>query len=288
MDIMSLELYQKRFSHFLKAPAGEAVSSPIMPGILKGISLEDRANIYKNNVHVALIDALKATYPAVLRLVGAEFFEFTARCYMQEYPPKSPILLDYGSCFPLFLKDFKPAASVPYLLDVARLEWFYIEAFHAQDATCLPGETFHATAFDPDMRVALHPSSRLMTSPYPVSKLWELNRADRPIKSGTTVGNDAEFLLIIRPDAHVEVRRLHESTYTLIKSLAVGCPLKEAFHAARTIDKNADPDTDLRALAHGGTFIDLWRTPQNGQARDSGVQSRPLMANGDPSFAAPA
>ncbi len=253
----SLDLFQKRFAHFLSAPADKNISSPVAPGVLKGISLADRANIYRNNVHVALIDALKATYPAILRLVSNEFFEFAARKYMEEHWPTSPVILHFGSSFPSFLESFEPASSVPYLADVARLERFYVEAFHAPEADPLPGSALDGLPANLETRLVLHPSSRLMTSAFPVSRIWELNRTDQPIKSGTKVGNDAEFLLIVRPMARVEVRRLRKSTYMMMQSLKEGRPLKDAFKAAFDADKDATPETDLRDLARGDTFIDL-------------------------------
>jgi hypothetical protein len=38
-------------------------------------------------------------------------------------PPLSPILLKYGGRFPTFIETFRPTSSLPYLADVARLEW---------------------------------------------------------------------------------------------------------------------------------------------------------------------
>ncbi|MGH6946762.1 MAG: DNA-binding domain-containing protein, partial [Kiloniellales bacterium] len=38
-----------------------------------------RYDVYRNNVTVSLIDALAATFPATLRITGAEFFRAMAR-----------------------------------------------------------------------------------------------------------------------------------------------------------------------------------------------------------------
>lgn len=182
---------------------------------------------------------------------------------MEEHWPSSPVILHFGSSFPKFLESFEPASSVPYLADVARLEWLYIEAFHARETDPLPGAAFDSLPDDLKISLVLHPSSRLMTSAFPVSRIWELNRTDQPIKPGTKVGNGAEFLLVIRPRAHVEVRRLRKSTYMMLQNLEKGRPLKDAFNAALNADKNTIPESDLRDLAHGDTFIDARRTYQD-------------------------
>lgn len=265
---MSLDLYQKQFAGFLKASADDITPPPVTAGHLKGISMAERAGIYKNNVYVALIDALKATYPATLRLVGDEFFVFTARQYLEKHWPDSPVLHRFGGSFSTFLETFGPAASVPYLKDVARLEWLYLQAFHAAEAHPLPAQALDTVIADGKTHLALHPSSRLMTSDFPVSRIWEINRTDDPIEPGTSLGNGAEYLLIIRPDTRVEVRRLRLSTYMMVHCIVHGAPLSTAFDAAYDADKDSNPKADLYDLAHGKTFIDPRRRHQHEQTTD--------------------
>jgi len=74
-----------------------------------------RFAVYRNNVVVGLVETLKAAYPAILRLVGEEFFVAMARMYVRAEPPASPIMLDYGAGFPRFIGQFEPATALPYL-----------------------------------------------------------------------------------------------------------------------------------------------------------------------------
>jgi len=48
-----------------------------------------RFNIYRNNRAVSLIESLKATFPAVNKLVGDEYFSAVARSFIDEHPPQS-------------------------------------------------------------------------------------------------------------------------------------------------------------------------------------------------------
>ena len=82
-----------------------------------------RLAIYRNTCMSTLVNALRSSFPAVQRLVGTDFFEAGARDFIRLRPPASAYLNDYGADFPQFLRQFAPAAGVPYLGDVAELEW---------------------------------------------------------------------------------------------------------------------------------------------------------------------
>src|SRR5450830_2078243 len=85
-----------------------------------GADSASRFAVYRNNVHGSLINALASAYPVTLQLVGDEFFRAMAGCYVQANPPSSPVISAYGATFSSFIQGFEPAASVPYLADVAR------------------------------------------------------------------------------------------------------------------------------------------------------------------------
>jgi len=68
-----------------------------------------RYNVYRNNVTVSLINALAATYPAVQRITGVEFFRVMARFHVRATPPTSPLLFEYGRDFPAFIRIFAKA-----------------------------------------------------------------------------------------------------------------------------------------------------------------------------------
>ena len=118
-----------------------------VPDALKGRDGSGPARrfaVYRNNVYASLIDALAGRFPATVKLVGDEFFRAMAREYVEKTPPRSAVLLRYGGDFPDFIGAFPPAAAVPYLADVARLEWVWHEAYHAADAEPLSQEALSA------------------------------------------------------------------------------------------------------------------------------------------------
>ena len=100
-----------------------------------GADPASRFAVYRNNVQSSLINALADSYPVVMQLVGVEFFRAMAAIFVQTQPPHSPLMSCYGEGFVDFIAGFEPAASVPYLADVARLEGLRTRAYHAADAS---------------------------------------------------------------------------------------------------------------------------------------------------------
>src|SRR5260221_11795223 len=81
-----------------------------------------RFAVYRNNVMVGLTQTLKDAYPAVQRIVGADFFQVMARAFVAIEPPRPPMLVDYGREFPEFIGRFCPAAGLPHLSDISCLK----------------------------------------------------------------------------------------------------------------------------------------------------------------------
>ena len=194
-----------------------------------GLLRSKRFRIYRNNVFASLINALRARYPAVERLVGVDFFEAAAGHFIEAHPPRSPMLIDYGEGFGDFLEGFEPASTLPYLADVARLEWLRHRAYHAADRKALGPSDLARTPSDQVSAITFefHPSAALIVSPYPIVSIWETNAHDaetRPI--GPELAGEAA--LIVRPDCDVFVVRLHEGEHAFAAAFFQGATLSEA------------------------------------------------------------
>ena len=122
-------------------------------------------------MRVALVDALGAAYPAVLGLVGSEFFERMALVYASDRPATERTLNLYGGEFADFIVGFAPARELPYLADVARLERAVLEARHAADASALDPTALTALGAGLSAaRLKPHPATRLVRSEYPIRR----------------------------------------------------------------------------------------------------------------------
>jgi hypothetical protein len=192
-----------------------------------------RFDVYRNNVYFGLIEALAAQFPAIARLLGKDMFVETAKAYIAEHPPTSPLLFRYGETFGDFLAQAKPLEDYPYLGDVARLEWLWMQAYHGADQTPLnPAELGAIPADQLDgVRFDLHPTMRLLSSPHPIVSIWHTNIVDEEV-APVDLAQGGDDALIMRPTLDVEIQRLRPGAMTLLSHLAQGETLERASAAA--------------------------------------------------------
>ena len=146
----------------------------------KHFSFERGLSAYQGSVVGKLIRTLEDIYPVCCRLVGIDFFTAMARAYIRRHPSRSPDLGDYGEQLPTFLDQFEPAATLPYLPDVARLEWHWHRIFNSVDQPNLDLAALGTVPPDrwSDLVFQLPSNSVLLTSPYPVHRIWQVNQAE--------------------------------------------------------------------------------------------------------------
>lgn len=248
-----LREFQAAMTAYLTAPPGPDVPSALA-SLLTASSDQPskRFAVYKNNVYTRFIDALRDTFPAVVRLVGDDFFNYAGAEYVAKTPPTAASLIAYGRGFPEFLAGFSASASIPYLADVARLENLYLEAYHAADETT--GACGSDVVAAGPAGCTLHPSARLMSSSYQVSRIWELNRGDGDF-SNVTLPQQREFLLIVRPAREVQVRRVRLGEYALLLALDDGAPLAESRREAEQADPSFDFGAYCSVLVTAGILV---------------------------------
>ena len=93
--------------------------------------------VHANNTRVSLRIAVENVYPVTRRLVGADFFTVMAEQFVASHPPNHGWLSAYGADFADFVAQYRPAAELGYLADVARIEWARVRAASAPDAPLL-------------------------------------------------------------------------------------------------------------------------------------------------------
>lgn len=217
---------------------------------------EPRLGIYRNNVFSSLIEALGALYPVIKRLVGEEFFSATAREFCQGFPPVHGRMIDYGAEFPEFIRTFEPAATLPYLGDVAELELAWHRAYHAADTPLIDGTAFQNVdpAALPLVRLQLHPSHSLISASFPIARIWEANQPECKATEMVDLGAGQDKLLVIRPSLDVEIRKLGKGSYGFLQALAQGATVLEAYETAEALEAGFDLQRNLHGFLAGGTF----------------------------------
>lgn len=223
-----------------------------------GIPPERRLQVYRNHLRASLRIALADCYPVIEQLVGAECFGALAQRYLARYPLRSGCLRGYGAEFAALLADQVELAALPYLPDVAALEWARQEAYHAADAKPAGRAALAALGAGEleTLRLALHPSCRLLRSPYPLLRIWEANQGDGEDAPAVDLAEGGDTLLVARPLTRVEIYRLGPGAWALLEAgarqgLVAGC------EAAVSAEPGFDVALALPQLVADGIVIDF-------------------------------
>jgi hypothetical protein len=224
-----------------------------------GLSGARRLQVYRNNVFASLTSALRAIYPVVERLVGDGFFQYAADRYIRLHPSTSGNLHDFGGAFAEFLAAFPSAVGLPYLPDVARLEWAYHQVFHAAEHAPLDLSLLRSISpgHYPAIKFRLHPASRLLASEYPVLRIWQVNQADYEGDGTVDLSEGGDQILVIRRDLRVELQPLGKGEYTLLTALAADHDLASACEAALGVEPDCDLTACLQRHVARGTLVDI-------------------------------
>jgi hypothetical protein len=225
MNSPGLRALQESFAKAVLEDDSGVLASRLDPG---GENGERRLAIYRRAVAANLVGALRGAHPVVVRLVGDAFFHEAARRFSRASPPASGDLNRFGSAFGGFLAAYAPAASMPWLGDVARLEWACHEASMAADGPPLDLAALARVppSSQPGLRFSLHPSARLVRSGWPILAVWEANQPDRDGTPDREAGEDN--VLVWREAGGVRAMRLEGPEAAFVEALGAGRSLAEA------------------------------------------------------------
>lgn len=229
-----------------------------VPEHLRGLADQPGFAVYRNTVVKGCIDALQANFPAVSRLVGEDWFRAAAALHVRARPPFDARLPLYGADFPDFMAGFAPAAELPYLSGVARLDRFWTEAHVAADARVL--EPSALAGLPPqqlgDLVLQPHPAARwAWFDGQPVYTLWQCNRRSaESMDSGEALDWTGEGALLTRPGGAVAWTAPEAGGCAFLDACAAGQPLALAADAALARQADCDLARLMAALLQAGAF----------------------------------
>jgi hypothetical protein len=250
--------------HELQRALGAALlcgeSAEIAPYVVaNGIEPAARVRIYRNNVRENFLATLRATYPVIERLVGADYFRQMAFEFQEGFPSSSGNLHHVGERLPEYLEGRFASSEYAYLPHVARLEWAYQEVLVASEHAAFDVARLQqiAPADYPHLIFHLHPSARLVASRYPILEIWRANQADSADRDRLIdLRSGGEHLLLLRTAHDVELRALDPAEFAFVTSIANGTSLALAAQAAAESGE-FDVGTSLRRLVAAGAVVDF-------------------------------
>ena len=238
--MQALDSLQRQFASALSDAATATVVAPVFVGDTG--SVIRRLAIYRGNAQANAIKALTAAFPIVQKIVGAEFFEGLAREFAKRSPSRSGDLNEFGAGFADFLSSFEHVRNLPYLPDVARMEWLLHRAHYAADGASLDPVALAAIAPEQQMhlRFALHPATGLIESPYPLSRIWEIHQ---PAYTGEIAVKSAavtQYILVSRPHFRAQAAAIGAGNFALLDAFSRDQTLEFALVAAMSADSKFD------------------------------------------------
>lgn len=195
----------------------------------KNLNGESRLKVYQSSILGIQTDALAAVYPVLEKLVGEEFFLAMGKAYLRKYYSPSGDLHNLGGQMAEFLQDFEPVKDLPYLPDVALLEWVWHRIFHAADEsdldinrlTEIPAEAHGLLVFH------LRNGARLLSSAYPVHHIWQVNQDDYAGDDRVDLDEGDVWLLVTRNDYEIEIHELDGIQWQFLQMIQHGFTLTE-------------------------------------------------------------
>jgi len=227
----------------------EAVAVPMLDN-----GARQRLAIYRNNVISSLCDALANTFPVIRRLVGDRYFDHAAAAFIRVSPPTEPRLSHYGAGFADFLARFCP--NVPYLSDVARLEWLVNEAVHESWKQSITLAQASLGARSGEIHLTLQPSIRILESTWPALSIWQANQPEIIDPPALEIAPGEENLLVHRRHDQIVFTPTDAATASFVGLLCQGARLKDAAVAALGLDPMFDLAKALALLFSGKLVID--------------------------------
>jgi hypothetical protein len=200
---------------------------------------------YRTNAGALAERALLAAYPVVAALIGEDSFAPMARQFWFEHPPERGDLACWGEALPGFLAGEPQLADVPYLADVARVEWALHCSAGAPDAAPFAPASFALLAeLAPDqLTLRLPPGTALLRSDWPVVSLVNAHVQQEPAfdtVAERVQARQGEVALVWRQGLRPHLAACTQAEAALIEALLAGQSLLAALEAVDAAQAAAD------------------------------------------------
>lgn len=213
------------------------------------IAPADALRIHRNTVMGALAGALRISCPTVEALVGEEFFDAAAAIFAEANPPTAAGLMAYGDGFAAFLENFAPAAALPYLGDVARLDRAIERAAQA------PARR-RRFALDGAVTLALPQSLAVITLAWPAD-LIRAALGDDTALGAIELVPASRTIAVWRESRQVHVRHLGDAAGRFLRALLDGGSGQAAFAAALSGGDRGGTIAQIQADVFAAPFCDV-------------------------------
>lgn len=237
------------------------------------LSAFERLEIYNRQYWYRVMGALAEDFPGLRTVVGASAFEAMSIAYLKEHPSRSFTLRNLGSKLAEWLAAHPTFAGRRHRLavDVARMEWAFVEAFDSAEWAPLTLEQI--ATLDAGSKLALQPHLQLIALEYPADELvLNLHKREKRQTSEAGVSHEGlaeppaklprlrrkqTWLAAHRVDYSVYYLRLEREEFLTLRAIREGIPLADALATGFIGSKVAEPRRPQRIQQWFGKWAEL-------------------------------
>jgi hypothetical protein len=216
------------------------------------VPLATRLGIYAGAYRGRLAEALAGNYPALARLLDADF-EPLASEYVRSHDSPFFSIRYYGDDLARFLASHEAYSGAPLLAELARWEWAMTSAFDAADAVPLTAEALGSVAAErwAQLRFQWHPSVTRLPLHWNAPQIWQALTAEVPRPAAAFAAEPTEWLLW-RQELTTYFRSLAATEAAALDAARSGWPFGEL---CELLCKQVG---DAQAPAQAATFLRGW------------------------------
>ncbi len=232
-------------SLLLAALFGDGADCPPIPSsLIKPVTNNQLSfrglQAYRANGEALASRALTVTYPVTAELLGEEDFGELAAFFWRKHPPLRGDIAQWGAGLAGFLDAAPQLAEVPFLGDVARVEWALHCTATAEDATQYLQSFTLLAGEDADLAtLVLSDGISLFASEWPVAAILHAHALQEPEKTQALAkladqfqAGKRQFVLVWREGFKPRFRLVGEAESALLSALLAGQTLEAALAQA--------------------------------------------------------
>jgi hypothetical protein len=238
-DVSDLSLMQSWMATLVRRrrglPGDEAAAAEARRHIAGNdrLSPAEQLEIYREQFWLRHTDSLVEDFPGLAGILVQDDWDHLVFGYLERCPPTSFTLRDLGARLPDFVAEQAWLPHPELCLDMARLEWIYVELFDAPD--CPPLDLGKLTSLSDDdwrsARVVMSPALALLATRFAVA---DLRRTIKTSDERVPIPEPSPCKLVLYRGANRRLfdRSVSDGAFTLLTLLGRGEALVAACEEA--------------------------------------------------------
>jgi len=219
------------------------------------LSAAEQVEIYREQFWLRHTSCLVDDFAGLGGVLGQADWERLVEEYLEDNPPLSFNLRDLGDRLPAFVEAATWLPQHELCVDMARVEWCYVEVFDAADAAPLDPAALATIPEEkwPSAVLTLSPALRLLRVRYPVARLRKNIRDGSAAPA--TIEREAQNLVIYRgADLNLYHQTLSNAAFAVLEQLRDGLALVPA--CERAAESNPSFATEIESNV--GAWFQDW------------------------------